>query len=296
MKRESFRGSATALILSALLVALVSSSVALAQQGTSSIRGTVKDPQGNVVAGATVTLSNLGTSASRSATTTESGVYGFEFVAVGDYSVEVEAAGFKKAIVPNVHALVAQPTSVDVELEIGNVSESVTVASGSAEVLVNREDATLGNTFVNKQITQLPLEARNVTNLLSLQPGSTRDGFVAGARADQSNITLDGVDINEAETNQITNPNSDPADSTNALNLVPERSTVLRLNAEAVEEFRVTTSNPNANQGRSGGAQVALVTKSGTNEWHGAAFEFYGQRSLARTTFLTTRQALRNRR
>jgi len=292
MKRESFRGSATALILSALLVALVSSSVALAQQGTSSIRGTVKDPQGNVVAGATVTLSNLGTSASRSATTTESGVYGFEFVAVGDYSVEVEAAGFKKAIVPNVHALVAQPTSVDVELEIGNVSESVTVASGSAELLVNREDATLGNTFVNKQITQLPLEARNVTNLLSLQPGSTRDGFVAGARADQSNITLDGVDINEAETNQITNPNSDPADSTNALNLVPERSTVLRLNAEAVEEFRVTTSNPNANQGRSGGAQVALVTKSGTNEWHGAAFEFYRTKKFSANDFFNNKAGI----
>ena len=108
---------------------------------------------------------------------------------------------------------------------------------------------------------------------------------MAGARADQSNITLDGVDINEAETNQITNPNTDPADSTNALNLVPDRSTVLRLNAEAVEEFRVTTANANANQGRSGGAQVALVTKSGTNEFHGALFEFYRTKKFSANNF-----------
>lgn len=292
MKRESFRGSRTALVLSALLVVLVSSSTAFAHQGTSSVRGTVKDPQGNVVAGATVTLSNVGTSASRTATTTESGVYGFEFVAVGDYSVAVEAQGFKKAVVTDVHALVAKPTSVDVQLEIGNVSESVTVASGSAELLVNRDDATLGNNFVNKQITDLPLEARNVNNLLSLQPGSTRDGFVAGARADQSNVTLDGVDINEAESNQVTNPNSDPADSTSTLNLSPERSTVLRLNAEAVEEFRVTTANPNANQGRSGGAQVALVTKSGSNNWHGALFEFYRTKKFSANNFFNNKSGI----
>ncbi len=143
MKRESSLGRRTALMLSALLIALVSFVTASAQQGTSSVRGTVKDPQGNVVSGATVTLSNTGTNSSRTATTTENGVYGFEFVAVGDYSVEVEAPGFKKAVVTTIHALVAKPTSVDIQLEIGNVSESVTVASGSAELLVNRDDGSL---------------------------------------------------------------------------------------------------------------------------------------------------------
>jgi len=257
----------------------------LAQQGTSTVRGTVADPQGNVVSGASVTLTNLGTGAARTTTTTDAGVYVFDFIAVGDYKVEVEAAGFKKAVITDIHALIAKSTTVDVALEVGNVAETVTISSGSAEVLVNREDGTLGNHFVNKQITDLPLEGRNVTNLLSLQPGSTRDGFVAGARADQSNITLDGVDINEAETNQTTNPNTDPADSTNALNLVPDRSTVLRLNAEAIEEFRVTTSNANANQGRSGGAQVSLVTRSGSNEWHGALFEFYRTKKFSANNF-----------
>ncbi len=292
MIRKNFLGSRTVLMLSALLVIVAYSISAFAQQGTSTVRGTVADPQGNVVSGASVVLTNLGTSATRTTTTSDSGVYVFDFVAVGDYKVEVEAAGFKKAVVTDVHALVAKSTTVDVPLEVGNVSETVTVASGSAELLVNRDDATLGNNFVSKQITDLPLEARNVTNLLSLQPASTRDGFVAGARADQSNITLDGVDINEAETNQVTNPNADPADSTNALNLVPERNTVLRLNAEAVEEFRVTTANANANQGRSGGAQVALVTKSGTNEFHGALFEFYRTKKFSANNFFSNQVGL----
>ena len=268
------------------LVLLVFFAIAVfAQQGTSTVRGTVADPQGNLVSGASVTLTNLGTGAARTATTSDAGVYVFDFIAIGDYKIEVEAAGFKKAAVTDIHALVAKPTTVDVTLEIGSVTETVTVAAGAAEVLVNRDDGTLGNNFVRKHITELPLEGRNVTNLLSLQPGATRDGFVAGARADQSNITLDGVDINEAETNQTTNPNTDPADSTNALNLVPDRSTVLRLNAEAVEEFRVTTANANANQGRSGGAQVSLVTRSGSNDFHGALFEFYRTKKFSANNF-----------
>ncbi len=256
-----------------------------AQQGTSTVRGTVVDPTGNVVSGAAVTLTNLGTGAARTTTTTDAGVYVFDFIAIGDYKIEVEAAGFKKKAVTDIHALVAKSSTVDVALEIGNVTETVTITAGAAEVLVNRDDGTLGNHFISKQITELPLEGRNVTNLLSLQPAATRDGSVAGARADQSNITLDGVDINEAETNQNTNPNTDPADSTNALNLVPDRSTVIRLNAEAVEEFRVTTTNANANQGRSGGAQVNLVTKGGSNDFHGALFEFYRTKKFSANNF-----------
>jgi len=195
MKKQSFLGSA-AQGLGALFILVVFAAFAFSQQGTSSIRGTVKDPQGNVIAGATVTLTSLATSNTRTATTADNGAYSFESVAVGDYKIGVEAPGFKKGVVTDVHALLNKPTPVDVQMEIGNVSESVTVSAGSAELLVNREDATLGNNFVNKQITQLPLEARNVPNLLTLQPATTRDGYVAGARADQSNITLDGVDIN----------------------------------------------------------------------------------------------------
>jgi hypothetical protein len=194
---------------------------------------------------------NPATNSSRATTTTESGSYAFELLPSGDYRLEVEAKGFKKAVITDVHALVSKPTAVEVQLEIGNVSESVTVASGAGEVLINRDDASLGNNFINQQIAQLPLEARNPLALLTLQAAVTREGYVAGARSDQSNITLDGVDINEAQTSAVGTP-------------------VLRLNAEAIEEFRVTTVSANANQGRSSGAQVSLVTKSGTNDWHGS--------------------------
>lgn len=286
MKRQSFLET-TRGVLSAVFFILLFAFTCFSQQGTSAVRGTITDQQSNVVAGATVTLTSLATNSSRTATTGENGGYSFEPVAVGDYNLEVEAAGFKKSVITNVHASVAKVTSLDVQLQIGNVAESVTVVAGSAETLINREDATLGNNFVSKQITQLPLEARNVPNLLSLQPNATRDGYIAGARADQSNITLDGVDINESETNEILNPNADPSNV--ILNLSPDRSTVLRLNAEAIEEFRVTTTNPNANQGRSAGAQVSLVTKGGTNEWHGAGFEFYRTKKFAANNFFNNK-------
>ncbi len=289
MNRQSLLRRLTVFALTMCLVTLVSASFVLAQQGSSTIRGTVRDPQGNVVTGANVVLTNLGTTSSRTATTSDNGGFSFEQIPVGDYKIEVESTGFKKALVTGVHARVAAPTAVEVNLELGSVNEVVTIAAGSAEMLVNREDATIGNNFVNKQITQLPLEARSIPNLLTLQAATTRDGYVAGARSDQSNITLDGVDINEAQTNQIMNPNADPANGSNALALQPDRSTVIRLNSEAIEEFRVTTTNANANQGRSAGAQVSLVTKSGSNEWHGAAFEFYRTSAFSANNFFNNK-------
>ena len=124
-----------------------------AQQGTSTSARNSRRPQGNVVSDASVTLTNLGTGAARTTTTTDAGVYVFDFIAVGDYKVEVEAAGFKKKAVTDIHALIAKSTTVDIALEVGNVTETVTVSAGAAEVLVNRDDGTLGNHFVSKQIT-----------------------------------------------------------------------------------------------------------------------------------------------
>jgi hypothetical protein len=279
MKSQSLLGSRIALTLIGLLVLLVFSSVALAQD-TSSIRGTIRDPQGNVVAGATVTLTNPNTNSTRTTTSRESGGYSFEAVEPGDYRLEVESKGFKKSVITDVHALVAKPMSIDVQMEIGAVTESVTVVSGATELLVNREDATLGNNFVNQQITQLPLNAKNVITLLTLQPGVTRAGSVTGARSDQSNVTLDGVDINESQTNSI-----GAAQDNATTSQLPDGNTVLRMNAEAIEEFRVTTANSNATQGRSSGAQVSMISKSGTNEWHGAAYEFYRSKGLSANDF-----------
>ncbi|HLL14635.1 MAG TPA: TonB-dependent receptor [Pyrinomonadaceae bacterium] len=271
-----------ALALRGFIFSLLLVVSAAAQTGTSSVRGTVADPQGNVVPGATVTLLNTDINLSRTTTTSDDGSFAFELIPPGTYRVEAEAPNFKKTVVTDVRALVAKPTEVSLALEVGNVSETVTVASNANEALLNTQDATLGNNFVSQQITQLPLEARNIASLLTLQPGVTRTGYVAGARSDQSNVTLDGVDINEAQNNQI--GSVDSSSDTN-----PSSGTVLRLNAEAIEEFRVTTVNANAQAGRSSGAQISLITKGGSNDFRGVGFWFH------RPTILTSNDFFNNR-
>ncbi len=249
-----------------------------AQTGTSTIRGEISDAQGKLVAGATVTLKNTSVGFIRSQTTGGAGGYSFELIPPGDYTLEVEAKGFNKTVIDNVRALIGKPTETNVQLSVGAISQLVEVRASLQDAVINTQDASLGNVIESSQITQLPLEARNLVDLLSLQPGATREGYVTGSRADQSNVTLDGVDINNAQTGNAEIPRT-----TNSLvigQLDTDRGNittgpVLRLNSEAIEEFRVTTANGNANQGRSSGAQVNLVTKSGSNDLHGAAFEFY---------------------
>lgn len=286
MKRTALLRSQT-LISSTILVFafLLFASVAFGQAGTSTVTGIVSDPQGKVIAGASVTLVNTGTNTSRSTTTNDVGKYSFEFVQPGDYRIEVEAKNFKKSVLNDVHALVAQSTSADINLELGQLSETVTVSANAADQLINRDDATLGNTFVPKQITELPTNARSVPALLTLQPATTRDGNVAGARSDQANVTLDGVDINETQTNSV---GASVQDDPIASNL-PANNTVLRLNSEAIQEFRVTTTTANANAGHSSGAQISLVTRSGSNDWHGSLFELYRSKKLAANDFFNNR-------
>jgi hypothetical protein len=238
-----------------LMILLLSGTVVWGQLGTSTIRGTITDSSGAALPGATVTITNLQTNLSRTLKTGSAGGYSFESIPPGDYKVEIEAKDFRKSVVNRVQALVGSIAEVSQSLKVGAVSETVVVETSASEVQVNTQDATLGNNIENRQILELPLNNRNVIDLLTLQPGVTQDGYVAGARSDQSNITLDGVDINDAQSNDINGP-------------------VLRLNAEAISEFRVETVNSNANEGRSSGAQVNLVSKTGTNNWHGALFEW----------------------
>src|SRR6516162_1479574 len=269
------------LVLGFLLLALAS--FTWSQTGTSTIRGTITDPQGRVVSGATVTLTNTGTNATRTTKSTDAGIYVFDLIQPGTYRVEIDAKGFKKETIAKVEALIGKPTDGSTHLEVGTSAEVVEVNASAQEVLVNTQDATLGNNFINQQITQLPLEARNVIDLLSLQPGATREGYVTGARADQSNITLDGVDINNAQSANTDVPHTYNSLTIGQVNGDRNNITtgpVLRLNSEAIEEFRVTTASGNANQGRSSGSQVNLVTKSGTNTFHGAAFETYRSRGF----------------
>ncbi|MCS6804315.1 MAG: carboxypeptidase-like regulatory domain-containing protein [Acidobacteriota bacterium] len=252
---------------------------AMAQIGTATVRGTIEDPQGNAVAGATVSLANEAKSFIRTQTSNQDGGYVFSGIPPGTYQIEVEASGFRKAVVTGVAALVDKAVTVDVRLEVGAVTESVTVSAGASELLVNTQDATIGNNFEARQITQLPLESRNVVQLLSLQPGVTSDGYVTGSRADQANVTLDGVDVNEQQTGL------DPITG-------EAFSSVLRVTPDSVQEFRVTTINPNANQGRSAGAQVSLITKSGSNEFHGSLYWFHRNTVTTANDFFNNRSGV----
>ena len=259
-----------------LVCALLFAAPLWSQTGTSAIVGTVTDQQGKAVPNAKATLINVATNFKRSVDSSSEGAYAFDLIPPGDYRLEVEAKGFNKTVVDNVVALIGKQTETNVQMAVGSVNQVVEVRISAQEALINTQDASLGNVFDSSQISQLPLEGRSLVDLLSLQPGATQEGYVTGSRADQSNVTLDGVDINNAQTGNVTLP-----DITNTLVIGSldrgniTAGPVLRLNSEAIEEFRVTTANGNANQGRSSGAQVNLVTKSGSNSWHGAAFEFY---------------------
>ena len=253
------------------------------QTGTSTIRGTVTDQQGRVVGNADVKLTNLATNAVRTTKTGDAGAYVFDLITPANYRVEVNAKGFRKVALDNVTALIGKPTEADVQLQVGASTEVVEVQASARDAVINTQDATLGNVFESTQITQLPLEARNLVDLLSLQPGVSREGYTTGARADQSNVTLDGVDINNAQTgNTSTTPNNGfgpiGAIDTDRGNITT--GPVLRLNSEAIEEFRVTTANGNAEQGRSSGGQINMLTRSGTNTWHGAGFDSYRTRGF----------------
>ena len=268
MNKESFPRSRSLIRLCGLLFILLTCNSVLAQTGTSTVTGTVLDPQGNAIAGATVTLTSPERNFTRTQTTNEEGSYTFTAVPPGTYRVEAEATGFKKVAVSEVRALVDTPTDIDIQLEVGNVAETVEV-SATTEAPLNTTDATIGNAFESQRIQELPLNARNIVGLLALQPGVTRQGEVNGGRRDQANITLDGADVNEQQTGlDVVNPST---------STVPGAAfaSVIRVNPDSVQEFRVTTSNPTAVQGRSSGAQISLVTRSGTNELHGSLYHFH---------------------
>ncbi len=256
---------------SALMIVLATAS-AWAQVGTSTVTGSVTDPQGNAVSGATVKLIS-GQGTARTAISNDSGSYTFASVQPGAYRLEVEMSGFKKASVSNFQALVDNTVTINVALEIGQVTEVVNVDAAGLESIVNTGDASLGNNFVSRQILNLPLQGRNVANLLSLQAAVTPDGSVAGGRSDQANITLDGIDVNNQQDASAFAP-------------------VLRVNPDSVDEFRVTTSNPDASKGRSSGAQISLITKSGSNDFHGALYNYHRNTATTANTWFNNRAGI----
>jgi hypothetical protein len=235
-------------------------------QGTTAVRGTVSDQKGEAIAGATVTLKSETKNFSRTQTTNSDGIYNFPALPPDTYKLEIQATGFKKTVAA-VTAQIDTIRDLNITLEIGQVTSEVTIST-STDAPLNTTNGSIGNTISTAQILQLPLSARNTPDLLSLQPGVTSSGEVNGGRSDQGNITLDGVDVNEQQGGRAF-------------------FTVLRVTPEALQEFRVTTSNADANQGRSSGAQISLITKGGSNNVHGSAYLYYrpGKRFQANDYF-----------
>jgi hypothetical protein len=249
-----------------LLLLVICSASTFAQNATTSLRGIIKDPTGAVVANATITLLDAATGRTFTDTSKASGEYQILQLPPAKYTITVTSSGFGNQS-KIAELLVNQPATVNFTLSLQSNNEILNVTA-EAQTL-NTSDASLGNSTNNATIQALPSETRNVPDLLSLQPGvfflpntqndpnlqDSRSGAVNGARSDQGNVTLDGVDDN---------------DQVNGFAFTG----VLRMTQDSVEEFRVTTGIANADAGRSSGAQVSLVTKSGTNKFHGAAYEY----------------------
>jgi hypothetical protein len=261
------RFATSSLVLSLLVLS------SAAQTSTTQVSGTVSDSSGAVVPGATVIATNNNTGVVNRQTTTAAGVYAFPALPVGTYTIQVESPGFKVTSKSGIVLQVGTPARVDIELEVGTAAESIQVsAEGTA---LQMSSATVSNVVTQKAIVDLPLNGRNPLNLLMYEPGVVqRSGNtvnVNGARSAAVNVTIDGIEANES-----TNPN--PVNN------------IFRLNPDNVQEFKVTTSNPNAEEGRNSGANVNIATRSGTNELHGTLFHFFRNTALNSQEFFTKAQ------
>ena len=252
-------------------------------QAFSGLNGTVSDPTGAVVPGAALRITNVATGQSRETKSDAQGHYSFAQVLPGAYQLTARSTGFSDLTISQIRLLVNSPATVAVEFQkLGAQADSVTVEAAVSQV--NTSDASLGNAIGTKAILDLPFYARNVAGLLQYQPGVTsfgtdenyddRNGSVNGGKSDQANVTLDGVDVNDQAYRTAF-------------------TSVLRVTLDSVQEFRTTTTNGGAETGRGSGADVALVTKSGTNELHGSLYEYHRNTITAANDFF--QQSLRRR-
>ncbi|MBZ5621181.1 MAG: carboxypeptidase-like regulatory domain-containing protein [Acidobacteriia bacterium] len=269
-------------LLSVVLLSLLLATAAFSQ--TTSITGTVTDPTGAVVPGATLTLVNLETGTERSVVTDKDGRYFMPQLTPGSYRLTAKSPGFADEVVNRIELLVNQPATLPVVFEkLGATQTTISVEAAAAQV--NTTDASLGNVITNQAITELPMYARNIVGLLAAQPGVTafgspgaqnldyRSGSVNGGKSDQANVTLDGADVNDQNGRAAF-------------------TTVLRVTLDSVEEFRSTTTNGDAGTGRGSGADVALVTKSGTNDVHGSLYEYRRGTETAANSFFSNRSGV----
>jgi hypothetical protein len=252
--------------LALIAVLMVLQSASFSQDASGRIVGTVTDPQGGVIVGAKVAITNIDTQVSREAVTDKDGYFQVLSLPLGTYQMTVEQQGFKKAVADLKPLQINQVMKVDTVLQLGSTTESVVVAATATTV--ETVNPTVGASVTARPIVDLPLNGRNVMSLALLQPGVTESTgtdtiSIAGGRDDSITYLLDGGNNNNLLSNrQVFNPNPD-----------------------TIAEFRLLTSNYTAEYGRNGGGIISVVTKSGTNDIHGSAFEFLRNDALNANTF-----------
>jgi outer membrane receptor protein involved in Fe transport len=263
-------------VLLALLTAFSSTLVLMSQQTTGTIRGTVLDPTGAIIADATVTATNTGTGVSQTGRTDASGAYSFPLLQPGTYAVAIEAKGFKKALREAILVRITETELVNFALQVGALTESITV-SGDV-TLVQTDISSEGRVIERQTISAIPLSTRNFTQLLGLTAGVVTDPFnaeqvgfgtqnpnVNGMRKGSNNYLLDGM------------VNNNPMN--NALEGIGTPS------VDFLQEFKVITNLYSAEYGRNAGSIVNVVTRSGANALHGNAFEFLRNDKLVARPF-----------
>lgn len=249
------------------------------QSFRAAVTGTVRDSTGAVLPGVSITATNLGTGAQRSSVTNEQGDYVFNELPVGSYSVSAELTGFRKEIRTGITLQIDQRARIDLTLQIGQVSEVLEVTADAP--LVQSESAAIGNVVDNQKVTELPLNGRQFLQLNLLVPGavtgikgsqlSTQGGAVSinGFREQQNQFILDGVDNTDLSINQFS----------------------VSPSIDSIQEFKVQSGTYSAAFGGRGGAQINVITKSGTNDWHGTAFEFIRNDNLDARNFFDQQKA-----
>jgi hypothetical protein len=253
---------------------------------STSIAGAVTDSTGAVVAGATVKLTDKATNTPRSAATNDQGRYFFADVISGEYEITVSKTGFRitKTIVT---ASVGIPLTVDLKLELGAVTETVEVTATNSEL--QTMNATVGNTISGDLLQNLPSIGRDAATFVTLQPAVSPDGSVAGAVVDQSTFMLDGgQNTNDMDGSmQVYTPSfaGDPTGGIVSNQIGGSPTGVMPTPLDSVEEFKVNTANQTADFNSSAGAQVQVVTRRGTNAWHGSAYEYYFDNHFNANTF-----------
>jgi outer membrane receptor protein involved in Fe transport len=270
------------------LCLLLSASLLFGQSAnTSALTGTVTDQTGAVVPNATVTATNVGTNATRTVTTGADGVYRIPLLEPGNYRVRISAQGFKTAEVTAITLNVTESVTLDRSLEVGAQTEQVTVEA--AVETVQTATSTLGTTVTGNTITSLPLSSRNFTQVLGMSAGvavdvsngsafgrGSQNMSVNGAAPEKNNFQMDGVAINNAAGN------GNAADAGLYTGIaIP--------NPDSIQEFKIQTSTYDASFGRNPGANVNVVTKSGTNQLHGSLFEFFRNEKLNANDFFYNR-------